>query len=123
MRLIGGNPGRLTYSWSVAFTETVTDVNATEMLRLLNSTLESLPANTIEYNAKSNETSIFDKMMTFSVRVSNFLNYHRDGMIQVMRKNNALPRAQLNKRSVTSKVSRVITLRGMLFNFNQHLHT
>lgn len=61
---------------------------------------------------KSNVSQIFDKAMKFKIRVSNFLNYYKEGEIVVVRKNNALPRAQLNELKVTSKVSKIIKLKG-----------
>ena len=82
-RLVGGNPGRLTYTWSVEFKENVVDVSANTMLEDLNATLSSLPADTVEYRVKANESIAFDKPMKFVVRVVNFLGLYKEAKIEV----------------------------------------
>ena len=111
-RLVGGNPGRLSYTWSVEFKENVADAAANTALGNLNDTLSSLPADTVEYRVKANVSQIFSKPFKFVVRVSNFLDNYKDGELEVARQNNALPRAQLNERKVKAKVADIISLKG-----------
>ena len=82
-RLQGGNPGRLTYTWSVEFKENVADATANTMIGNLNATLSSLPADTVEYRVKANESIVFDKPMKFVVRVVNFLGRYKEAKIEV----------------------------------------
>ena len=111
VRLVGGNPGRLTYTWSLVFTNDSSADDA--VLENLKTALSTLPTDTVEYKVGTNDSTVFDKSMKFVVKVTNFLGTFKTGELTVVRKNNALPRAQLSKRSVTSKVSRVISVRGM----------
>ena len=115
-RLVGGNPGRLSYTWSVEFKENVADAAANTALGNLNDTLSSLPADTVEYRVKANVSQIFSKPFKFVVRVSNFLDNYKDGELEVVRQNNALPRAQLNERKMKAKVADIISLKGNINN-------
>ena len=120
MQLQGGNPGRLTYSWSAALANGQPSLDNQEMAILdnLNTTLQGLSQNTVEYTIKPNSSAIFNKVIEITVRVSNFLGDHTDGTIQVMRENKQLPMAQLDKRQLSSKVSEDIELYGNFFDLH-----
>ena len=114
VQLIGGNPGRLSYTWSASLADGETALNGdmTTMLNNLNGVLSGLASDTIQYTIKSNISAFIGKKITVSVSVKNFLGTTKNGSMTFLRESKQLPQAVIPNKEITSLVSRAITLRG-----------
>ena len=115
MKLVGGNPGRLTYTWEVE--QAPGQQNSSNMnivLATMRSFLSNLQEDTTEWTMKANETMFIGVSVVFSVKVRNFLNVESVGTKTVLRELKDLPQVQMSTSALTTKVSLPITLRGKI---------
>ena len=113
--MVGGNPGRLTFKWSVALAdgESALDDQMKQAMVSLVAQLKKVPETSTDINLKSSETPFIGKKITFTVRVENFLNNFKEGYITVQRVNKELPQAQLDRQEITAFVANEIRVKGM----------
>ena len=112
-KLVGGNPGRLTYSWEVE--QEPGQPNSSHMVAVLatmRSILSGLPSDTTEWTMTANQTMFTGVNVIFSVKVRNFLNTESVGIKTVLREMKELPQVQMATSALTTKVSLPISLRG-----------
>ena len=117
-KLIGGNPGRLTFKWTAALAEGESELDEQMKAAMgkLTTYLKNLSPSADEVKLTSVQTPFIGKKIKFVVRVQNFLKNFKEGSITVARINKELPQAQLDRKEMTVFVSKEIRVKGMMFH-------
>lgn len=106
IRIVGGDPGRLTYSWSVEWSDGSNSSNLNAVKQQLNSVSGR------KVVIPSSISAVFNKKFKFSATVTTFLGASSNATIEVTRQQKTLPRVTLSATEISSKVSKAIKIRA-----------